>query len=73
MAIDIQEHLKRMEISDIKQYLLKANVWQFRMIIELFGLLKQFTACKNSDVDPVLMDKAQAWIAKLDRLKEIDE
>jgi hypothetical protein len=69
----LEEHLKRMEISDLKKELIGANVWQFRMIIELFKLLKQFTSCSNADVDPVLLAKAQAWITKVDRLKEIDE
>jgi len=61
------------EIDEHKGALKDAFVWQFRMILELFKLLKQFTACTNADVNPELMAKALEWIARLDRLKEIDE
>jgi hypothetical protein len=69
----IEEHIKKMEINDLKQDLQSHDVWHFRMLIEVFKLLRQFTACTNADVDPVLLAKATDWIDKLDRLKEIDE
>lgn len=61
------------EISNLKADLRNAMVWQFRMIVELFKLLKQGTPITNADVDPDILAKATDWIAKLDRLKEIDE
>jgi hypothetical protein len=61
------------EITQLKQDLKGALVWQFRMIIELFELLKQSTSITNADVDPEILQKASAWITKLNRLKEIDE
>ena len=50
-----------------------ANVWQFRMILELFKLLKAATVVTNDDVDPEIMAKAQDWTIKLNRLKELGD
>jgi len=61
------------EVSELKADLRKAQVWQFRMIVELWKALKANTAAQNSDIDPDVLAKAQGWTAKLDRLKEIDE
>jgi len=60
------------EINELKADLRAAQVWQFRMIVELFKVCKQLGAT-NADVDPDVLAKAQSWTAKLDRLKEIDE
>ena len=60
------------EISELKADLRSAQVWLFRMIVELFKVCKQLGAT-NADIDPDVLDKAQSWIGKLDRLKEIDE
>lgn len=70
---EIAERQLAEEVAEHKGALKDALVWQFRMIVELFGLLKQFTACTNADVDPELMSKALDWVARLNRLKEIDE
>ena len=61
------------EISELKADLRAAQVWQFRMIVELWKALKANTAAQNSDIDPDVLAKAASWTAKLDRLKEIDE
>ena len=55
------------EISELKADLRKAQVWQFRMIVELWKALKANTAAQNSDIDPDVLAKAQGWAAKLDR------
>lgn len=61
------------EIRDIKMSLTNANVWQFRMIIELFKAAKAKGLIDNTDIDPAVLEKAQQWITKLNRLEEIDE
>ena len=61
------------EVNQLKDDLRKAQVWQFRLTLELFKLLKQGTTIKNSDVDPDILAKAGQWATKLNRLKEIDE
>jgi hypothetical protein len=60
------------EVGTIKAELQNALVWQFRMIVELFKVCKQLGAT-NADIDPDVLVKAQSWVGKLDRLKEIDE
>jgi hypothetical protein len=72
-AQELIDNAQQEEIADLKQDLRKAMVWQFRLMTELFKLLKQGTAITNADVDPDILAKAQEWVAKLDRLKEIDE
>lgn len=69
---ELQAKLVGEEVANLKADLKKAQVWQFRMIVELWKVCKQLGAT-NADVDPDVLAKAQAWIAKLDRLKEIDE
>jgi hypothetical protein len=69
---ELQAKLLGEEVANLKADLQKAQVWQFRMIVELWKVCKQLGAT-NADIDPDVLAKAQAWIAKLDRLKEIDE
>jgi len=61
------------EISGLKTDLKNSQVWQFRMIVELFKAAKQKGLITNADIDPDVVAKAQQWVGKLDRLKEIDE
>jgi len=59
------------EIGQLRDELRNVVTGQFEMMLELFKLLKQFTDCTNADVDPAILEKAQAWTQKLARLKEI--
>jgi len=61
------------EIADLKGQLFDQQVWLFRMTIELWKVGKAKSGWVNSDVDSDILAKAQAWVAKLNRLKEIDE
>ena len=70
---ELLERLLRQETADLKESLRSANVWQFRMILELFKLLKAATVVTNDDVDPEIMAKAQDWTIKLNRLKELGD
>ena len=70
---ELLERLLRQETADLKESLRSANVWQFRMLLELFKLLKAATVVTNDDVDPEIMAKAQDWTIKLNRLKELGD
>lgn len=70
---ELDKQAMHLEIANLKSDLRSAMVWEFRMIIELFRLMKSKTTVRNSDVNPVLLTKANQWISKLERLKEIDE
>jgi hypothetical protein len=71
------EELEKMtldnEVSQLKQDLKNAMVWQFRMIVEIWKVLKMHTPAANSEIDPEVFVKATEWMQKLNRLKEIDE
>jgi hypothetical protein len=54
-------------------YLTKANVWQFRMLLELFEVGKTKGLWVNTDFDATLRQKAADWKTKLERLGVIDE
>lgn len=69
---ELQAKLRGEEVAGLKADLQKAQIWQFRMIIELFKVCKKLGAT-NANIDPDVLAKAQSWIGKLDRLKEIDE
>ena len=70
---EIVERELREEIRDLKEGLKSATVWQFRMIVEIWKVLKMHTPAMNSDIDPEVFVKATEWMQKLNRLKEIDE
>jgi len=59
------------EVDELRNDLRRVVTGQFEMMLELFKLLKQFTECTNTDVDPAILTKAQLWTQKLARLKEI--
>jgi hypothetical protein len=61
------------EIVSLKQDLTKANVWQFRMLLELFEVGKTKGLWVNTDFDATLRQKAADWKTKLERLGVIDE
>lgn len=61
------------EIESLKGDLKGAIVWQFRMILELWKVLKQHTPAQNSDIDPSVLAKAAEWTTKVNRLQVIDE
>lgn len=62
----------RDEIRELKTNFVKTAISHFKMTLEIFMLLKQFTDCTNADVDPTLMSKAGTWVSWLNRLEEID-
>ena len=61
------------EISELKGDLQSQQIWLFRMLMEMWKAARQAGVVSNQDIDPDVLAKAQAWVAKLDRLKEIDE
>ena len=61
------------EVAGIKGDLQDQQVWLFRMLMEMWKAARQAGVVSNQDIDPDVLVKAQAWVAKLDRLKEIDE
>lgn len=61
------------EVAALKGDLLQQNVWLFRMIMEMWKAARSQGVVDNSMIDPDVLAKAQQWVAKLDRLKEIDE
>jgi hypothetical protein len=61
------------EITNLKQDLKSALVWQFRMIQELFEVGNSKGLWTAADFDPAIVTKYIDWKAKTDRLKEIDE
>jgi len=70
---ELIDNALREEVADIKSQLQAQQVWMFRMILELWSAIKLNTDAQNSDIDPDVFAKAQTWVAKLNRLKEIDE
>lgn len=63
----------REEIFDLKESLRNQNVWQFRMILEVWNVIKLYSPATNADIDPDVFAQAVSWVAKLNRLKDIDE
>lgn len=61
------------EVNELRGDLQRVVKGQFQMMLEMFKLIKQFTDCTNSDVDPDIMAKAQQWTTKLNRLKELGD
>ena len=61
------------EIAGLKKDLTSQQIWLFRMLMEMWKAARQAGVVSNQDIDPTVLAKAQAWVAKLDRLKEIDE
>jgi hypothetical protein len=61
------------EISQLEVDLKKSIRFQFRLIEELWRILKLHTAASNADLDPGLASKYLELKTKSDRLKEIDE
>ena len=61
------------EIAGLKRDLTSSQVWLFRMLMEMWKAARAAGVVNNTDIDPEVLAKAQAWVAKLDRLKEIDE
>ena len=69
---EIDDELIQTELTSLKEDLVRAARFQFRLIEELWRILKMHTAASNSDLDPILAAKFTELKAKSDRLKEID-
>jgi hypothetical protein len=63
----------RKEIGVLRRKLRKSHVFQYRLIMEMFRLLKLGTNITNSDVRPELLAKLQELKQLSDRLRDIDE
>ena len=70
---EIAEQELKNEISELKNNLQNQHIWLFRMLMEMWKAARQAGVVSNQDIDPDVLAKAQQWVAKLDRLKEIDE
>ena len=70
---ELDEQAIQAEVIDLRLDMKKADVWLFRMLLEMFdvGVAKGLWAA--SDFDPVLRMKAAAWKTKLSRLLELGD